>query len=106
MRSMPTHQHRHWIRLLLAALLAGAAAAAQASSTSLAINATIVEVQCTAEQRARIRACAPAQENYTVEPLKALVKVRTEADANESPIPQFDVRPDFGRQVMIKTVLY
>jgi hypothetical protein len=103
---MAMREHRYSTRLLLAGLLAGVVAYAEASSTSLTINATVVEVQCTAEQRARIRACAAAQENYTVGPLKTLVKVRTEGDANESLNPQFDIRPDFGRRVMIRTVLY
>ena len=102
---MPTRKHCFCIRLLLASLLAGGAAGVQASSTSLAINATVVEVQCTAEQRARIRACAPAQENYAIEPLKVLV-VRSGADGKQSLFPQFDIRPDFARRVMIKTVLY
>jgi hypothetical protein len=106
MRSMTTRQHRYWIRLLLAALLTSGAAWVQASSTSLAINATVLEVQCTIEQRVRIRACAPAQENYTIEPLKALVRVPTVTNGNEPLIPQFDVQPDFGRRVMIRTVLY
>jgi hypothetical protein len=106
MRSMTPRHHRYCVRLLLAGLLAGAAAYAEASSTSLTINATVVEVQCTAEQRLRIRACAPAQENYTIEAPKAVVSVRTGAAAEDSPVPQFEIRPDFGRQVVIKTVLY
>jgi hypothetical protein len=104
MQSMTTRQHRYRIRLLLAALLAGAAAHAEASSTSVTINATVAEVQCTAEQRTRIRACAPAQEALTIEPAKAIAGVDTVGAMAAG--ARYEITLDPAHPVLIKTVLY
>lgn len=93
-------------RLLCAALLATAAACAQASSTSITINATVIEVQCTAEQRTRIRACAAGQEKVSTEPWKTLVSVQSRNGGTEMHAPRYEIQPDPTRRVLIKTVLY
>jgi hypothetical protein len=90
-----------------ATLFAAAPANAQQAQAIVTINATVLEVQCTAQQRLRIRACAPARESYSTENGKMLVvrKSATGEPAGAYP-PQYDVRVDAGRQVMIRTVLY
>jgi len=105
-QSMTTRHHRCCVRLLFAGLLVCAAAGVQASSTSLTINATIVEVQCTSEQRARIRACAPAQEKYTLEPVKWVAGQPIGAAGKDLSLQQFEIQHDSQRRVLIRTVLY
>ncbi len=56
-----------------ATLLAGGSAMAQGAQATVTLNATVLEVQCTAQQRLRIRACAPAQESWSTENGKVLV---------------------------------
>jgi hypothetical protein len=98
---------RHYgSQLLCAGLLAGAAACAHASSASVTINATVIEVQCTAEQRTRIRACAPAQEKYTTEASKTLVYVQSASGGSQLRELPYEIRLDPMRPVLIKTVLY
>jgi hypothetical protein len=96
-----------WALVACAMLLAAAPAAAQRAQATVTINATVMEVQCTAQQRLRIRACAPAQESYSTENGKMLVarKSATGESAGAYP-PQYDVRVDTGRQVVIRTLLY
>ena len=101
--AMPTLIHCESFALLVAALLAMASTGLQASSTTISINVTIVEVQCTAEQRSRIRACAPAQEIVTTEPSKILVRMPS---ANGAPEMRYEIRLHPERPVWIKTVLY
>ena len=101
--AMPTLIHFEPFTLLVAALLAMASTGLQASSTTISINVTIVEVQCTAEQRSRIRACAPAQEIVTTEPSKILVRMPS---ANGAPEMRYEIRLHPERPVWIKTVLY
>ncbi len=77
-----------------------------ASQTTIAINATIVEVQCTAEQRARIRACAAAQERLTTEPAKTTVSAPSARGSAKMPDAPYEIRLDPTRSVLVKTVLY
>ena len=100
---MSTAIHCDPVALLVAALFAMASTSLQASQTTISINVTIVEVQCTAEQRSRIRACAPAQETFTTEPSKVLVSVPF---ANGAPEMRYEIQHDPKRPVWIKTVLY
>jgi hypothetical protein len=97
---------RCYVLVLVGSVLAGGSACVLGSSASLTINATVVEVQCTAEQRARIRACAPAQESYTVEPRKWLIDATVRTGAREQLVPLFEIRPDPERRVLVRTVLY
>ena len=95
--------HCQAFALLVAVLFAMSSTGLQASSTTITINITIVEVQCTAEQRSRIRACAPAQEIVTTEPSKVLVSMPS---ANGAPEMRYEIRLHPERPVWIKTVLY
>ncbi len=100
---MSTLIHCNPFASLVATLFAMASTGLQASQTTISINVTIVEVQCTAEQRSRIRACAPAQEIFTTEPSKVLVSVPF---ANGAPEMRYEIQHDPKRPVWIKTVLY
>ena len=102
---MPTRLHRHLFTVLSAGLLAIAPIRVQASETTVRINATIIEVQCTPEQRLRIRACAPAQEKYTTESSKTLVSAQS-AGGGSQMLDSYEIRLDPTRPVLIKTVLY
>lgn len=80
---------------------------AQGTQATVTLNATVLEVQCTAQQRLRIRACAPAQESWSTENGKVLVAQKSalgEPAGRSQPL--YHVRYDAGRQVMIRTVLY
>ena len=103
---MSTPLHQHSSALLLAGLLAIAPTCVQAAQTSITINATIVEVQCTAAQRIRIRACAPAQEKFTTEPSKMMVGVQSGSAGARMLEPRYEIRLDPKRPVLIRTVLY
>jgi hypothetical protein len=104
--AMPTRIHRHPCTAFVAGLLALAPTCVQAAQTTLSINATIVEVQCTAAQRARIRACAPAQEKYTTEPAKTMVSVRSADGGTPMLEARYEIQLDPARPVVIRTVLY
>ena len=104
--AMPTRIHRCPFTLLFAGLLAIVATFVQASQTTISINATIVEVQCTAEQRARIRACAAGQEKYATEPLKMMVSVQSASGGTQTLEASYEIRLHPKRPVLIKTILY
>ena len=104
--AMPTRVHRHPLTVLFSCPLAIAPMCAQASQTTIAINATIVEVQCTGEQRARIRACAVAQERYTTEPAKTTVSAPSARGSATKADAPYEIRLAPARSVLIKTVLY
>ena len=89
--------------LLLAAVALPVARASQGTVTG---NATAVEVQCTAQQRTRIRACAPAQETYSLEPGRRVVAARPVAADPVAVEPRYEVRLDPARPVLVRTVLY
>ncbi|MFO1413300.1 MAG: hypothetical protein U1F10_05200 [Burkholderiales bacterium] len=96
------------VLFLLAVLAIGGlpARAASAASTSITINATIVEVQCTAAQKARIRACAKGQELFSTEAAKLLTKSAPATGAAPLVEQRYEVRRDTDRQVVIRTILY
>ena len=88
-------------------LLAAGSANAQGAQATVTLNATVLEVQCTAQQRLRIRACAPAQESWSREGRKVLLaRNAARGELAGTAQPQYDVRVDAGRQVMIRTLLY
>ena len=93
--------------LLCASLLAGLAGVAHCSEMRVQLHATVLAIQCTPEQRLKIRACAPAQEKYTTEAAKTMMYT-TLAAAGEHEVSSRSapVLRDAERQVMIKTVLY
>ncbi len=92
--------------LLLAGFLAIWSSCVQASQTTLTINATVVEVQCTSEQRTRIRACAAGQEKYSTEPLKMMVSAQSSSGPTQAEGGRYEIQLDSKRVVLIKTVLY
>ena len=103
---MPTPIHRHHFTVLLAGLLAIAPTCVLAAQTSITINATIIEVQCTSSHRVRIRACAPAQEKFTTEPSKMMVGVQSGSAGARMFEPRYEIRLDPKRPVLIRTLLY
>ena len=104
--AMSVYIQRHPFAVVFPGLLAIAPACGQASPTTISINATIVEVQCTAEQRTRIRACAPAQEKFTTEPSKMMVRVQAANGGAPMLGARYEIQLDPKRPVLIKTVLY
>ena len=96
-------------KLQLAACLVLATVAlpgARAAQVTVSVNATVVEVQCTAQQRTRIRACAAAQETYALEPGKRMVAQRPVAGEPVSIEARHEIRLDHTRPVLVRTVLY
>lgn len=79
---------------------------AEAASTSITINATIIEVQCTPAQRLRIRACATGQESFSTEVAKTFAQPTWPSPAVPLVEQRYEVRRDTGRKVVVKTVLY
>ena len=104
--AMPTRIHRFPWTVFFHCLVAIAPTCVQASSTTLTINATIIEVQCTEQQRARIRACATGQEKYTSEPMKMMIAPPSAKRPAQMPAAHYEIHMDPTRPVMIKTVLY
>ena len=103
--AMPIRMHRFPWAVFVHCLVAIAPTYVQASSTTVTINATVIEVQCTEQQRTRVRACASGQESYTSERMKLMIA----APPSNSPAPHavnYEIRTDPTRSVMIKTVLY
>lgn len=89
------------------ALAASASAAfAQAAQTTITLNATVVEIHCTAEQRLRIRACAPAVASVAREPAKTLTRVPVRDARGAAPLMRYELRQDAARLVLVKTLLY
>ncbi len=92
-----------WVTALAVWAAAGSAYAAQ---TTVTINATVVEIHCTAEQRLRIRACAPAVATITREAAKTLVPVAGREGGGAAGSPRYELRQDPTRPVLVKTLLY
>jgi len=91
-------------RLYVGMLLVGLPLFAQAGGTAIELRATIMQVQCNAEQRTRVRACAKPQETLGTEPYKAIEVVgRSDSVIADS---RFEVRVDPARQVLVRTLLY
>ena len=103
---MPVRFRCRTFTAVLPGLFAIAPACGQASQATISINATIVEVQCTAQQRVRIRACAPAREQFTTEPSKTIVRVQAANGGMQMPEARYEIRLEPKRPVLIRTVLY
>ncbi len=106
----PSETMKRYLRRLPVFLAAMAAATGmsdvQAAETTVTINATILEVQCTAAQRLRIRACAAGAESYSTETAKTPVTGQAANGTARTLEPRYEVRLEPKRQVLIKTVLY
>lgn len=93
--------------VVMCALAASASAAsAQAAQTTITVNATVVEIHCTAEQRLRIRACAPAVASIAREPAKTLTRVPVRDARGAATLMRYELRQDAARMVLVKTLLY
>jgi len=77
-----------------------------AASVSIGINTPILEVQCTTEQQARIRACAKPLQQTSVGPYKTIVTVESDARQSGSVAVSHEIRVDPSRRVIIKTLLF
>jgi len=93
-------------RLPIALVLTACSAAGRAASVSIAINTTVLEVQCTGEQQARIRACAKPLQQTSVGPYKTMVTRESDAGLPGPPGVRHEIRVDPSRRVIIKTLLF
>ena len=79
------------------------AAIAGASTTlTVKVGATVREVQCTAEQRLRIRACAEGVQSIAAMPFKSASLLQVRPDAP----PVYKIEVDNTRKVLVRTILY
>ena len=93
-------------QLVVGLLLVGRIALVDAASVTMQVNATVIAVQCTAEQRARIRACATPEQQTSVGPYKTLVTIDAGAGQSSVVVPRQEILVDPTRQVVVKTLLY
>ena len=93
-------------RLCIGLLLIVSSMKAIAGSVTIAIGATILEVQCTAEQRTRIRACAKPAQQDVIGPYKTLVTVESSTGKDELLGARHEILLDPSRRVLIRTLLY
>jgi len=91
-----------WKALLSIAMLAVSLPAQASSSVTVQVSATIREVQCTPEQRMRVRACAQGSQSVALAPLKKVSALESRPHAP----PAFRIEVDPARQVLIRTILY
>ena len=91
-------------RCLIGAGLLALPLAVHAGSVTVSLSATIVPVQCNAEQRAHIRACATPEEQISLAPYKTMVT--SGSAAGQGSAPHEEIRVDPSRQVRIRTLLY
>jgi hypothetical protein len=100
---MPLRTHCRQSTMFVACLLAFGSTCALASQTTVAINATIVEVHCTTEQRTPIRAFAAGRENVATKPAKTMILAPPSGSAAPPPGTDFEDRQDSMRPPMIGT---
>ena len=91
-------------RLYIGILLVGLPLFAQAGGIEL--RTTIMEAQCNAEQRARVRACAKPQETYNTESYKTMEVVGRRDGASAISDSHVEIRVDPTRQVLVRTLFY
>jgi hypothetical protein len=97
---------KHFCGLLVAALVIGAAPV-QASETSITIQATVMAVQCTPQQRLRIRACAPVVEKLTVEQARTMAHADVVVASNSQRIMSAaSATRDPTHKVLVRTLYY
>ncbi len=70
------------------------------------VSATVVAVQCTAEQRTRIRACATPEQVTSIGPYKSMVTTESSSDQRGVVSTRQEILVDRSRQVLVKTLLY
>ena len=94
------------LRPYLGLLLIGCSATAQAASVTMSVSATVLAVHCTTEQRARIRACATAEQQTNIAPYKIMVTSESRTGQPEGGRVHQEIIVDPSRQVLVKTLLY
>jgi hypothetical protein len=92
-------------RVCIGLLLIAASATASAGRATLAVAVSVREVQCTAEQRTRIRACAKHAQQDDLGPHKTLVTIESRAGL-ESLLAHHEILVDPTRQVLTRTLFY
>jgi hypothetical protein len=102
MRQMP------YLRLHIGLFLMATSVSALAGAVSgaITISATVIEVQCTAEQQAKFRACAKPVQQTSVGPYKTMVTTESQTGQSDAFAPRREIFVDPSRQVIIKTLLY
>jgi hypothetical protein len=82
--------------------------AGQAASVTMSVSTTVFAVQCTTEQRAKIRACATPEQRTRIGPYKSMVTVESRTDQRvvDAFGPRQEILVDPSRQVMLRTLLY
>jgi hypothetical protein len=93
-------------RRYIGLLMIGTSATAQAASVTMTVSATVIAVQCTTEQRARIRACATPEQQTYIAPYKTMVTIEARPGQSDVVVPRQEILVDPSRQVMVKTLLY
>jgi hypothetical protein len=92
-------------RLCIGLLVILASTTVSAGSVTIAIRVTVLEVQCTAEQRTRIRACAKHAQQDDIGPYKTMVTVESRA-GKESLLARHEILVDPSRQMLTRTLFY
>jgi hypothetical protein len=93
-------------RLFCGLLLIVCSMTVQGTGITMSVTATVISVQCTTEQRARIRACATAEQQASVGPYKTMVAVESRTVQRDVFGPRQEILVDPSRQVMLRTLLY
>jgi hypothetical protein len=93
-------------RLYIGIILVGLPLFAQAGGTAVELRATIMEVQCSAEQRTRVRACAKPQETLGIGSYKAIEMVGWRDSNRAIADSPFKIRVDPTRKVVVRTLFY
>jgi hypothetical protein len=93
-------------RLTTGLSLFACCATVQAASVMVPLAATIVAVQCTSEQRARIRACVTPEQQTSVGPYKSMVTIESGVREHEVLGRRHEILVDPSRQVIVRTLLY
>jgi hypothetical protein len=78
----------------------------QPTSITMSVTATVIAVQCTTEQRAKIRACATPEQRTSIGPYKSMVTVESRNVQRDVLGPRQEILVDPSRQVMLRTLLY
>ena len=95
----------NWRLCIGLALISGSATAA-GTSGAMQVSASVVLVQCTAEQQQKFRACAKSEQHTSVAPYKTMVTIESRPGQREAVGPRQEILVDGSRKVIINTLLY
>jgi hypothetical protein len=91
---------------LVGLFLACCCTTANAASIAMSVTTTVLAVHCTAEQRARIRACATPEQLTSIGSYKTMVTIESRPGQSTVIAPRQEILVDPSRQVMVRTFLY